>query len=83
MESDWYTYHPSDTQPTNDVVSAPSHYTRWNIEPIDFIRANNLPFTVGNVIKYVMRYDAKNGLEDLKKCRQYLDWVIEDYKDSQ
>lgn len=45
---------------------------------------NDLPYAVGNVIKYVMRYKDKNGLEDLKKARRYIDMIIEqDYgKDS-
>lgn len=54
----------------------PSHYSRWKIEPIDFIMANNLDFLRGNIIKYIMRYDAKGGLEDLKKARDYLDRLI-------
>jgi len=58
---------------------APNHYTRWAIQPIDFIRANKLAFDQANIIKYVMRHDHKNGLEDLLKARQYLDWMIEDY----
>jgi hypothetical protein len=61
-------------------LSTPNHYTRWKIEPITFIRANNLPFSIANIIKYVMRYDAKDGIKDLEKARQYLDWLIEDTK---
>lgn len=61
-----------DDDPTN-----PSHYSRWQIEPLDFISANNLDFLRGNIIKYIMRYDAKGGLEDLKKARVYLEKLIE------
>lgn len=57
--------------PTN-----PDHYSRWKIQPWDFISQNNLDFIRGNIIKYIMRYDAKNGLEDLKKARVYLDKLI-------
>jgi len=38
---------------------------------------NELPYAVGNVIKYVMRYKDKNGLEDLQKAKRYLDMIIE------
>ena len=31
----------------------------------------------GNIMKYLWRYEHKNGVEDLKKARQYLDWLIE------
>jgi len=34
-------------------------------------------FAVGNVIKYISRYRKKNGLEDLRKSRWYLDKLIE------
>jgi hypothetical protein len=50
----------------------PEHYSRFKIQPITFISENNLSFWQGNVIKYVCREDAKGGLEDLKKARDYL-----------
>ena len=34
-------------------------------------------FYVGNVMKYITRYQGKNGIEDLKKARTYLDRLIE------
>lgn len=61
----------------SDNVYQPSHYTKWKIEPITFILQNNLPFGVGNVIKYVMRYKDKNGLEDLRKARRYVQMLME------
>lgn len=54
----------------------PGHYSRWKIQPLQFAMANDLPFWMGNVIKYMMRYDQKNGLEDLHKARVYLDTKI-------
>lgn len=33
-------------------------------------------FFIGNVIKYVLRYRHKNGVEDLRKARWYLDRAI-------
>ncbi len=62
---------------TKDNVVLPEHYARFNIEPIRFICENNLNFFQGNIIKYILRHDAKNGLEDLKKARRYLDMFIE------
>ena len=43
---------------------------------IDFINAWNMDFLQGNVIKYVTRYKLKGGVEDLRKARQYLTWMI-------
>lgn len=53
----------------------PNHY-KMAIQPIDFILANNIPFAEGNVIKYICRWKKKNGLEDLKKAKQYIDFLI-------
>lgn len=68
---------PRDVRLIPDNVVQPNHYARYPIEPITFINANNLPFNIGNVIKYVLRYDAKNGLEDLRKAKRYIDIQIE------
>jgi hypothetical protein len=57
----------------------PKHYSRWKIEPIEFIRANNLDALRANIIKYIMRFDAKEGRKDLEKAQQYLTWLIEDW----
>lgn len=67
---------PEADPPVSDAVNRPHHYARYKIEPIHFIRENELPFWMGNVVKYVLRADAKNGLEDLKKARRYLDMEI-------
>lgn len=69
---------PHAEPPKVDAVVRPSHYTRFVIEPITFIMANGIGYAAGNVIKYVMRWDAKDGLQDLKKARQYLDIMIAD-----
>ena len=54
-----------------------SHYKDMPIQPIEFITRNGLSFGQGNVIKYICRYKAKNGLQDLKKARHYIDLMIE------
>lgn len=53
------------------------HYASQAIQPIHYIFENNLGFCEGNVIKYVTRYQKKNGVEDLKKARHYIDMLIE------
>lgn len=59
-----------------DMVTLPEHYARFEIEPIRFICENNLNFFQGNIVKYIMRWDAKNGLEDLRKAKRYLEMFI-------
>jgi len=34
-------------------------------------------FLRGNTFKYQWRYQKKNGIEDLKKAKVYLNWLIE------
>ena len=67
---------------TNDMVNHPSHYTQGGIECIDAITAATVGKTgieavcVANVVKYLWRYEEKNGLEDVKKARWYLERLI-------
>ena len=56
----------------------PKHYTDLKIPPIEYIKANNIEWNAGNVIKYISRYKTKNGLEDLKKAQWYLNDLIKD-----
>ena len=67
------------TPKKEDVINHPSHYTRGNIEVIDFIEDQQLPYHLGNVIKYIARAGHKGDkLEDLKKARWYLDRYIKE-----
>ena len=59
-----------------DPVVKPSHYTKWPIEPINFIMRNKCEFWLGNVIKYCMRAESKNGVEDLRKAQRYIEFRI-------
>jgi len=64
-------------------INHPNHY-QGKVEVIDIIDQateglqGNQAFCIGNVIKYIMRHQHKNGLEDLKKAAWYLDRVIKD-----
>jgi hypothetical protein len=61
----------------DEAVYRPKHYAQYKIEPWTFIMLNNLPFDVGSIIKYVMRWREKNGVQDLKKARRIIDMMIE------
>jgi len=54
-----------------------NHYKEMKIQPIEFIHANNIPFCEANAIKYLLRWRSKNGLEDLKKAKHYIDLLIQ------
>lgn len=71
-----------------DNVNHPNHYkSKSGLEVIEVIRAftEDLEglegYYTGNVLKYMCRWKKKNGLEDLKKARVYLDWLIEKEED--
>lgn len=72
---------PADIHPqVSNAVSHPPHYSQGmpeGVEVIDIIRAQGADYEHGNVIKYILRWKYKNGLEDLKKAQQYLTWLIE------
>jgi hypothetical protein len=57
-----------------------NHYSKHKIQPYTFITANGLSFFQGNVIKYVVRYKDKNGIEDLKKIIHYCELEIEEIR---
>ena len=64
-----------------DVVNHPKHYTSGKIEVIKIVEDQLTPeeyrgYIKGQVIKYITRERYKNGLEDLKKARWYLDRLI-------
>lgn len=57
----------------SSAVNHPQHYARGGLEAIDAIEAFGLNFHLGNVLKYVVRADAKGkATEDLKKAAWYL-----------
>lgn len=65
----------------SDPVDNPSHYTQGSIECIDVIEealGDKFPgYLRGNILKYLWRYEDKNGVEDLKKARWYLSKLID------
>lgn len=58
--------------PAGDPINAPEHYTSHasGVQPIDI--AEHMTFCLGNVVKYVMRFEKKGGLEDLRKAEFYI-----------
>ena len=70
-----------------DNVNHPSHYTQGGIECIDALKAATVGKTgieavcVANVIKYLFRYENKNGLEDVKKAQWYINRLIQELEE--
>ena len=61
----------------NDQQVAGNHYKTQAIQPWDYIVKNNIGYLEGNIIKYISRWRNKNGVQDLRKARHYLDKLIE------
>ena len=59
-----------------------NHYTKFPIQPYEFISKNNLSFFQGCVVKYVCRYLFKNKIEDLEKIIHYCELEILKLKDT-
>ena len=70
-----------------DMVNHPSHYTQGGIECIDALKAATVSKTgieaicTANAIKYLWRYEEKNGIEDVKKARWYIDRLIKELEE--
>ena len=66
-----------------DKVTDPSHYYKdgmWCKAAIKAITSNLIGFEavcVANIVKYLWRYKTKNGLEDVKKAKKYVEMLIE------
>lgn len=54
-----------------------NHYKDLKIQPVEYIHANNIGYMEGNVIKYVSRWRAKNGIKDLEKAKHYIELLIQ------
>tara|TARA_B100000131_G_C17997345_1_gene565074 strand:+ start:635 stop:1012 length:378 start_codon:yes stop_codon:yes gene_type:complete len=86
-------YHPNDHNlldkqmfPKEDVVNHPAHYNKGGVEAIDYIEQQLSEgfkyYLVGNVYKYLHRWEYKDGLQDLKKAQWYLNRMISDIEDT-
>jgi len=74
-----------------DMVNQPPHYNSSNIECINAMRAMvegadvepHQAYCWQNAFKYLWRWPYKNGLEDLRKARWYLDRLIEEKENAE
>ena len=71
----------------SDMVNHPQHYNQGGIECIDAIKAATVgktgiqAFCTGNAIKYLWRYEKKNGLQDVEKAKCYIERLIQELKE--
>jgi hypothetical protein len=58
-----------------------THYKRAH-QPWEIIEEWGLDYWAGNVVKYILRYKFKNGVEDLEKAKHYLEYLIKKEQDA-
>lgn len=68
---------PGDTFSVKNQQVGGNHYKGKPYQPWDIIDTWELNYYEGNVLKYLLRWRYKNGLEDLKKAQHYLSYLIE------
>ena len=56
------------------------HYLKYKIQPVELIIKNNIGFVEGNIIKYVLRFKEKGGVQDLLKAKHYIELLIDSTK---
>ena len=63
----------------HNPITTPAHYTQGVIEPAEYMESIGIAedFYAGNVIKYITRYKHKNGIEDVKKAKQYCKMLLD------
>jgi len=61
-----------------EVPPNSDHYKKLAIEPLTVILANNYGFLKGNAIKYLMREEYKNGVDDLEKAIWYIKLLVKE-----
>lgn len=64
-----------------DIQVGGNHYKKYKIQPIEFFMANGTPYAEAAIMKYVMRYKDKGGIEDLKKAKHLIDLLVDECAD--
>lgn len=63
---------------STDYQIAGDHYKKLKIQPVEYILANQLGFCEGAIVKYISRWRDKGGVEDLRKIKQFCEFLIEE-----
>lgn len=73
--SNWTVPYPDEQEEQKhfDRVNHPAHYCDGGIEVIDFIKAKNLDFCLGNAVKYLSRCGKKQDFENQDKLEKTIE----------
>jgi len=67
----------SESGKASDFQIAGTHYRDLVIQPAYFCHVNKIPYLEATAIKYLCRWRKKNGIEDLRKAKHFIDLLIE------
>ena len=74
------------SQEQTDMVNSPPHYNKAGIETIQAIKAmlgeGFKYYLQGNIMKYIWRYQYKDGVQDLEKAQWHLNELIKELKEN-
>lgn len=78
---------PRSTTSANNRQVGGDHYKKMKIQPWDIVDAcftsdQAAGFYIGNVLKYLLRFESKSGIQDLEKAKHYLEKLIEVKRDA-
>lgn len=67
---------------TKEEIINPKRYTQNKLQCWDFWIKAGLDPLIASAVKYVWRYKYKNGIEDLKKAKVFINKAIDTFNDS-
>ena len=63
--------------PANDRQVGGTHYQTGVVQHWDFVLMHNIPYMEAQIIKYVMRWRKKGGIDDLRKAVHFIEKLME------
>jgi hypothetical protein len=76
-DGDWKTNNCGCERTCQRRANRRQHYKKLQIQPWDYILANNIGYCEGSAIKYLSRWRDKGGIQDLYKAKHFIDKLIE------
>jgi hypothetical protein len=78
VSKEWNNLKQSITDPADPLQQqvGGDHYTKMQIQPVEYITANELTFLEGCIVKYISRWRNKDGIKDLHKIKQCVDLIV-------
>lgn len=87
---DWYRlqhtpieYHTESVEDGLEKQVGGTHYATMAITPTQYIEANDIKWSEGNVIKYISRHQNKNGRQDVEKALHYCELLLKQYDENE